>query len=125
MVESISSAIGAAGYSWATAGKDHDGDGKITREEFKLPVIKGTGTLTPADLRSAGSLDDAFNAYDKNKDGIIDSQEAKAAPVYPRHPGDRFSSNGSQGMSSDQVAAYFKTIDQDNATLAKQWGINV
>lgn len=125
MVESVSAALGAAGYSWAPQGKDRDGDGNVTRQEFKLPVMLGHGGLVPADLRAGGSLDDAFDAYDHNRDGKIDPRELTSTATPKRHAADRFASNWSAGMTTTQVLAFFDVVNRDNAILAAQWGMEI
>jgi Ca2+-binding EF-hand superfamily protein len=49
----------AAGSAWAAGGADYDGDGRISREEFRNQAARS-----------------AF-ATDKNKDGVIDDSEKK------------------------------------------------
>jgi hypothetical protein len=123
---SVSSALGAAGYSWGTGGKDHDKDGNITREEFKLPVEPGTGTIVPADLRAAGSLDDAFNSYDHNRDGIIDADEINFGSTPQReYPPDRFHNDWADRLTAIQAQRYFDSVNADNARLAEVWGLEV
>lgn len=122
MVSSVSAALGAAGYSWTASGKDRDGDGKVTREEFKLPVAPGTGTIVPADLR-AGSLDDAFDAYDRNRDGVIDKLEIDSGTPSSKHGADRFAPGWDLGMTTEKALAYFNVVNADNARLAEEWGL--
>jgi len=57
--------------------QDRNGDGKITRREFDLPVSKDVGGLVPADLSAGGSMDEAFDSYDRNHGGVIDQTEQK------------------------------------------------
>lgn len=125
MVASVTGALGAAGYSWAPQGKDRDGDGNITREEFKMPVMEGYGGLVPADLRASGSMDDAFDAYDHNKDGKIDAKELASTAMPKRYPADRFTNNWSDSMTTQQALAYFNVVNADNARLVEQWGLKL
>lgn len=125
MTTSVSVAMSAAGYSWTPAGKDRDGDNAVSREEFKLPVADGSCTLVPADFRSMPSLDEAFDAYDGNRDGKIDDAEASRHPIFPRHPADRFSANWAATMDPDQAEAYAEIVNRENAALAKSWGIDL
>lgn len=127
MAGSVGSRFGDAGYTWSPLGKDRDGDGAVTRKEFKLPVMPGSvaGSLTPADLRTMPSLDEAFDAYDRNRDGKIDGEEAKANPQFKSGETCRFSGNWADSMTTEQALAYFRVVDQDNARLVKQWGIEL
>lgn len=125
MISSVSSNLLAAGYSWSTTGKDRDGDGKISRAEFDAPLKDGQTVVVPADLRASGSLDDAFDSLDANKDGVIDATEALRTPIPPKGYVDRFPPNWQKGMSAAAAQAYEETVNADNARLAKQWGLDV
>jgi hypothetical protein len=122
---SISSQLGAAGYSWSPSGKDRNGDGGITREEFKMPVMEGFGALVPADLRSAGSLDDAFDSYDRNRDGRIDEREIRAGARPRPHAPDRFRPGWADNLSEAAASAYARRVEDDNAALLAGWGITL
>lgn len=115
-------ALNSKGYSWAAQGKDRDGDGNVTREEFKLPVMQGFGAVVPADLRASGSMDDAFDAYDHNRDGKIDQVELASTPTSRKHDADRFTDNWADNMTTEQALAYFKLVNDDNERLLGQWG---
>lgn len=127
--QSVSSRFAAAGYTFTPQNKDWDGDGKVSRKEFKMPTLPGTtqGSLTPADFSAAPSLDQTFDAYDRNKDGYIDVTEEKAGPMFSQHYGqsDRFSSNWADSMTTQQALAYFNKVDTDNAAVLKRWGISL
>lgn len=116
------SALNSKGYSWAPQGKDRDGDGNITREEFKLPVMEGYGAIVPADLRAGGSMDDAFDAYDHNRDGKIDQKELASTATPKSHAADRFTANWAENMTTGQALAYFNVVNADNERLLQQWG---
>lgn len=83
--------------------QDRNGDGKITRREFDLPVSKDVGGLVPADLSAGGSMDEAFDSYDRNHGGVIDQTEQKEG-VGPEasHPADRFSPGWNLRMSTQK-----------------------
>lgn len=127
--QSVSSRFAAEGYTFTPQNKDYDGDGKVSRKEFKMPTMPGTtqASITPADFSAAPSLDQTFDAYDRNKDGYIDSTEAKTGPMFSQHYGntDRFSNNWAASMTTQQALSYFKNVDSDNAAVLKQWGISL
>lgn len=127
MVASISSDLGIRGYSWSPAGKDRDGDGKVSREEFKLPVEPGASSLVPADLKAGGSLDQTFDSYDRDRDGSIDGTEINAGgtAVGNRSSTDRFSHDWDNGMTTAEALTYFRKVDGDNAALIASWGIKL
>ncbi|MCB4858443.1 hypothetical protein K7W03_02410 [Sphingobium sp. PNB] len=127
--QSVSSRFAAAGYTFTPQNKDRDGDGKVSRQEFKMPTLPGTtqASITPADFSAAPSLDQTFDAYDRNKDGFIDTNEEKSGPMFSQHYGntDRFSNNWADSMTTQQALAYFNRVDADNAAVLKQWGISL
>ena len=118
----LTTALNSKGYSWAPQGKDRDGDGNVTREEFKLPMMEGYGAIVPADLRASGSMDDAFDAYDHNHDGKIDLKEMASTATPKRYAQDRFSNNWADSMTTQQALSYFNVVNADNENLLQQWG---
>jgi hypothetical protein len=116
------SALNSKCYSWSPQGKDRDGDGNVTREEFKLPVMEGFGAIVPADLRAGGSMDDAFDAYDLNRDGKIDQREIASSPAPKQHAADRFRNNWAEGLTTQQALSYFNVVNADNERLLEQRG---
>lgn len=127
--KSVSERFAAAGYTFMAQGKDRDANGKVSREEFELPTMPGTSqnSLTPADFSAAPTMDETFDAYDRNKDGSIDASEAKAGPLFTKHYGDtdRFTNNWAANMTTQQALAYFHKVDASNASLLEQQGIKL
>lgn len=121
----VSTALASAGYSWSASGKDGNGDGDVTREEFKLPVAPGTTSLVPADLKSGGSLDDAFDAYDADGNGKIDASEIARGPRGGARPADRMTPNWAEGMTTEKALAFLNVVNRDNAALAEEWGLKL
>lgn len=117
------SALNSKGYSWSPQGKDRDGDGNVTREEFKLPVMEGFGAIVPADLRAGGSMDDAFDSYDLNRDGKIDQREIASSPVSKRHAADRFSNNWPRGPDDTAGALLFQRRQRRQREAPRAMGL--
>jgi hypothetical protein len=77
---SLSVLIAAGSAAWAAAGADYDGDGRISREEFRNQAAR---SAFAADKNSNGQIDDAEmklsaeqrRALDSNGDGKVSVEE--------------------------------------------------
>jgi Ca2+-binding EF-hand superfamily protein len=105
MVSGINGGSNGAGLSamWQELLKkaDQDGDGKISKEEFKTVMPQGDGA----------GVESRFNKIDTNGDGLIDESE-NAAAVQKMHKGHRH-------KPADPLQVFEKADQDGDGTISK------
>jgi len=92
---------------------DHDGDGEISWEEFKMIMSKAPPKkqLEDTDLRAV------FAAWDKDANGVVTADEFKAGMAFVNgsNPVFSFFDNGLVPLTDAQVASVMKAADVDGS----------